>query len=577
MKQLRIGKVGRIKMSIQTKLLTGFLSVILLLVIVSLLALTSTRTMGNQATDVNTKWMPSVTLLGTLNGDISDLERLLINIIIEDNADEVTKLNQDYTALLAKIQTERTTYEKLIQSDDEQRLYERFSTQYEAYVKVSPNVLNAGLNNELNKAISLHRNAYAFWYNANSTIAELVAYDNKQATQLTNESVDISRTASFNIIVLSVIAVIVAFVIAFLIARSISKPAKSLQQAAEQIAAGDLTGADLIIKNKDEIGSLAVSFNLMKQNLRQVIESVASTSELVAASSEQLTASSEQNKQAAEQIAETVQENAIGTAKQVDIATKSSQAMQEMAIGVEQIAVRAQTVSSSAVDAASKSSDGNQAIQQAVAQMDSIQQSLHSLGSVVKELGNRSQEIGNITKVITGISSQTNLLALNASIEAARAGEAGRGFAVVADEVGKLAEQSSQSAKQIIELVSFIQKDTLNAIEAVELNNREFDKGMASVAVAGTAFQDILQAVNQVASDIEEVSAGAEEMSASTTEIVEYSRQISHIAQESAEGMLSVSAATQEQLASMEEINASSSSLAETAEQLHSEMNEFKI
>lgn len=66
-------------------------------------------------------------------------------------------------------------------------------------------------------------------------------------------------------------------------------------------------------------------------------------------------------------------------------------------------------------------------------------------------------------------------------------------------------------------------------------------------------------------------------MSASTTEIVEYSRQISHIAQESAEGMLSVSAATQEQLASMEEINASSSSLAETAEQLHSEMNEFKI
>ncbi|MFD1989939.1 methyl-accepting chemotaxis protein [Paenibacillus nicotianae] len=574
MKRLRIGKV---KMSIQTKLLTGFLSVILLLVIVSLLALTSTRSMGYQATDVNTKWMPSVTLLGTLNGDVSDLERLLLNIIVETNQDEIAKLNQDYEALIKKIQTERTAYEKLIESDDEQRLYQRFSTQYEAYIKVSPNVLNAGLNNDLNKAISLHRNAYAFWYTANATIAELVAYDNKQATQITDQSVSTSQKASFNIILLSVIAIILAFVIAFLIARSISKPAKSLQKAAEQIAAGDLTGSDLMIKNKDEIGSLAISFNHMKHNLRQVIESVASTSELVAASSEQLTASSEQNKQAAEQIAETVQENATGTAKQVDIATKSSQAMQEMAIGVEQIAVRAQTVSSSAIDAASKSSDGNQAIQQAVSQMDSIQQSLQSLGAVVKELGSRSQEIGNITKVITGISSQTNLLALNASIEAARAGEAGRGFAVVADEVGKLAEQSSQSAKQIIELVAFIQKDTLNAIEAVDLNNREFDKGMASVVIAGTAFQDILQAVNQVASDIEEVSAGAEQMSASTTEIVEYSRQISHIAQESAAGMLNVSAATQEQLASMEEINASSSSLAQTAEQLHSEMNEFKV
>jgi len=80
-----------------------------------------------------------------------------------------------------------------------------------------------------------------------------------------------------------------------------------------------------------------------------------------------------------------------------------------------------------------------------------------------------------------------------------------------------------------------------------------------------------------VAGDIEEVSAGAEQLSASTTEIVEYSRQITHIAEEASEGMLSVSAATQEQLASMEEITTSSSSLAQTAEQLHAEVSEFKV
>ncbi|MFD1989942.1 methyl-accepting chemotaxis protein [Paenibacillus nicotianae] len=565
------------RINIQTKLLLGFFSVIVLLVLVSILSLFSMNTLGTQAKQIDSKWMPSVSLLGIMNGDISDLERLVLNMAIENDPNQITTINTTLEQLLQKIETERTQYKALIQSDEESKLFEQFNTNYDKFLTTFPTLIAAAKGNDIETTRTLHRASYDAWYTANDTISQLIALDNKQAGILTDQSVTSAASASRNTIILSIIAIIIGIVIAYLIARSISRPVKQIQQAAERISSGDLTGEAIVIRNKDEVGLLAVAFNQMVANLRNLLESVAATSELVAASSEQLTASSEQNKQASEQIAETVQESANGASTQVDIATKSAQAMQEMAIGVEQIAVRAQTVSSSATEAASKSSNGNKAIQQAVNQMDSIQTSLHSLGSVVKELGSRSQEIGNITKVITGIATQTNLLALNASIEAARAGEAGRGFAVVADEVGKLAEQSSQSAKQIIELVTFIQKDTTDAIDAVELNNLEFDKGLASVSIAGEAFRDILQAVNQVAGDIEEVSAGAEQLSASTTEIVEYSKQINHIAQQSSEGMLSVSAATQEQLASMEEITSSSSSLAQTAEQLHNEVSAFKV
>ncbi len=565
------------KFSIQTKLLSGFLGVILLLVLVSFVSLSNLNGMGNQAKEVNNKWMPSVTLLGTMNGDISDVERLVLNMIVENRSSQFTSILENYTALLEKMELERAQYQALIQSDEEQKLYDEFSANYDAFIGQMPTLIQAAQNNQAQQAQELHRSAYPSWETANNAIMTLIQLDNKRATEMTSITVDRASSASTVIISLSAVAIVLAALIAVLLGRMIATPLKRVQQAAERIAEGDLTGDAIKVRGRDEIGALATSFNLMTVNLRELIESVASSSELVAASSEQLTASAEQNKMASEQIAATVQETAAGTVRQVDIAETSSQAMQEMSIGAEQIAERAQTVATSAAEAAHKSESGNQAIRQAISQMDSIRESVTSMSGVVKELGTRSEEIGMITSDITAISSQTNLLALNAAIEAARAGEAGRGFAVVADEVRKLAEQSSESAKRITELVSLIQADTSSAIEAADANDREVYKGIEMVSAAGEAFEDILEAVGKVAGDIEEVSAGAEEMSASTTEILHYVNQSSTIAGEASSGMTEVSAATQQQLASMEEIASSSSSLSETAEQLYTNVNRFKI
>ncbi len=72
------------------------------------------------------------------------------------------------------------------------------------------------------------------------------------------------------------------------------------------------------------------------------------------------------------------------------------------------------------------------------------------------ELNNQAQKINGILDIISSITEQTNLLALNAAIEAARAGEAGKGFAVVAEEIRKLAVNSQESTKQIINILGMV-------------------------------------------------------------------------------------------------------------------------
>ncbi|MFJ2045881.1 methyl-accepting chemotaxis protein [Paenibacillus taichungensis] len=578
MKGSRENVLGKFRLTIRMKLLTGFMVVVALLAFVSIYALMQIHDMSSKADDVDKTWMPSVSLLGQMNGDVSDVERLALAIIVEQDENETVKLKEVQNQLLTKIEDEREQLLTFIANNEAaMKLYNDFSTNYDAYLAKMPAFIELGLKNNFVEASKLHTEAYPLWYIANDTIAQLIVMGNEGSDSATNASVELAEKA-FNIILgVTIVAFLVAMFIAFFIASIISRPIQKMNAAAMLIAGGDLTSEKIVLKNKDELGTLADSFNVMTGNLREMIQSVSMTSEQVAASSEELLASAEQNTRASEQISETVEELAVGTSDQVDMVKRSSQAMSEMALGSEQIAELAQSVSVSAVDAANQSAEGNMIIQQAVEQMGSVRNSIASLTELVTGLGERSAEIGTITEVINNIARQTNLLALNAAIEAARAGEHGRGFAVVAGEVRKLAEESSTSAQRITDLVQLIQKDTDHAVQAVKVNSNETEAGIEIVTAAGQAFEQISNVVNKVAGEIQEVSAGSEEMSASTNEVVGYVDQISNIAGEAAGGVHNVSAATQQQLASMEEIASSAGSLSKMAEELQEQINKFRV
>ncbi len=335
-------------------------------------------------------------------------------------------------------------------------------------------------------------------------------------------------------VIMTAAAVLAGLILSFFITRSIRNPVLRLAAGAEGFARGDFTG-QINIKTSDEVGDLAVSFNNMAGQLRALVSDMAPNAQNLAAHSQELAAS-------AEEVSATVEENASTT---TEVAAMADKSMENAAI----TALESKKVLEVA-------STGGEIVNQTINKIKSISESTAQVNTSLQSLGDLSVKIGNITDVITGIADQTNLLALNAAIEAARAGEQGRGFAVVAEEVRKLAEQSAGAAKEIGQLITRIQTGVDVSIRLMEQGTAEVDEGVKLAGRAETALGEITQAINRNIALVEEIAQG--------------SRQTS-------EGTQQLSASNEQITSTIEQVAAAAQELSEIAGRLQTSVAMFKI
>jgi methyl-accepting chemotaxis protein len=310
--------------------------------------------------------------------------------------------------------------------------------------------------------------------------------------------------------------------IAWMIGRSIAKPLGQLGARMQALADGKLDGEIPGLGRGDEIGAMAATVQIFKDNAVRIHG-------LEQAQAETQTRAAAERRTAMENIASDFERSVTGIVRSVaTAAAKMQTTAQSMTATASDASARAATVGS-----ASESSSNNVGTVAAAAEelsssvAEISRQVSRSSGiaskavgdaertnSTVQALSTGAEKIGEVVKLIHSIAAQTNLLALNATIEAARAGESGRGFAVVASEVKALANQTAKATEEISAQVAAMQASTSEAVTSIGGITTTIAQ-MSEITVSiSTAVEQQGDATREIARNIQSVAAGSSEISA---------------------------------------------------------------
>lgn len=220
---------------------------------------------------------------------------------------------------------------------------------------------------------------------------------------------------------------------------------------------------------------------------------------------------------------------------------KQNEAAQAIASSVEQMAVSISHIADNTKEglhivetSIDISNNGRAVIKDTSSGIEKLTEAVYNSSVTIKQLKDSIDNIDTVVKTIKDIAEKTNLLALNAAIEAARAGEYGRGFAVVADEVKKLSEMTRTSTTEITQIVTTIQKETLDVVTKMDTSVEYAKIGLSQSKQLDNAIQKILDQTNQVAEIMASINDSIQEQSTVGNDIASRIETIAHMVDENA-------------------------------------------
>ena len=354
---------------------------------------------------------------------------------------------------------------------------------------------------------------------------------------------------------------------------------KKVNKGIGQISTGDLT---TIIDKKaldrtDEVGTIAQSTNMMKDEFKKVITKIGETVDIVKSSAVEVDGMSTHAARTVEDVSHAVEEIAVGAASQANETREAEQHIDDIGKLIREIVGDVQVLTETANGMGEAEKEAREVIAQLSGTTIKTNEAVAEIAKQTAATNASAKEITQAVELITSMANQTNLLSLNAAIEAARAGEAGKGFAVVASEIQKLAEQSSRSAEKIQEIIDELTQKSDETVAHMKLVKEAVAEQEEKIGETRRIFDNVRVSVDRSLDGISGIGEKTSELDNMKERIVTIIQDLSAVSEENAASTEETTASTEELTSMMNELASAANKLNDLAEQLTEATSMFKI
>lgn len=378
---------------------------------------------------------------------------------------------------------------------------------------------------------------------------------------------------------LSVVVILLALLLTTMMAVSIARALKHMMNLFGKVAEGNLAqqSDERTKTRRDEIGAMLHAVRGLQDSLRDMIGSIKRSTGVLTESANELEQAAFLTSNDSDKVDQAISEISTGAASQAEETESAMADIEKMGKIINEMSGEIAVMTKVTKEMGQAGEDVDHILVELSAYTKKTTDAVDVIAQQIQTTNASAQKIQKAVEMITSIADETNLLSLNASIEAARAGEQGRGFAIVATQIQKLAEQSSQSAQQIEQIIHVLLNDAETTVHTMDSVVEIVASQEEKLSQTGTCFETVSVGIQESLDKMQHIQEQSKVLDDARTQMVNMITSLSAISEQNAAASEETASSTAQLNERVKQITKEAAVLKELAVDLEGQIGRFRM